>query len=44
MQGIVEDANSMGMSLSKLWEMVVDRRPGVLLSMGVAESPTRLSD
>ena len=27
-------ANSMDMSLSKLWEMVKDRKPGVLQSMG----------
>ena len=26
--------NSMGMSLNKLWEFVMDRRPGVLQSMG----------
>ena len=26
--------NSMDMSLSKLWEMVRDRKPGVLQSMG----------
>ena len=26
--------DSMDMSLSKLWEMVMDRKPGVLQSMG----------
>ena len=27
--------DSMGMSLSKLWEMVKDRKPGELQSMGL---------
>ena len=35
--------DSMGMSLSKLQELVMDRRPGVLQSMGL-QSQTRLSD
>ena len=26
--------NLMGMSLSKFWELVMDRKPGVLQSMG----------
>ena len=32
--------NSMDMSLSKLWEMVKDRKPGVLQSMGGKGSDT----
>ena len=32
--------DSMDMSLSKLWEIVKDRKPGVLQSHGVASSPT----
>ena len=35
--------NSMDMSLSKLWEIVEDREPSVLQSMGL-ESQTQLSD
>ena len=34
--------NSMDMYFSKLWELVMDRRPGVLQSMG-SKSWTRLS-
>ena len=30
--------NSMDMSLNKFWEMVKDRKPGVLQSMGVTKS------
>ena len=31
---MVGTTNSMDMSFSKLWEMVKDRKPGVLQSMG----------
>ena len=34
----------MDMSLSKLWELVVDREPGVLQSMGVTKSRTKMSN
>jgi len=34
------DKNQMDMSLSKLWEMVKDRMPGVLQPMGHKESDT----
>ena len=36
--------DSMDMSLSKLWEIVKEGKPGVLQSMGVAKSWTQLSD
>ena len=36
--------DSMDVSLSELWELVMDRRPGVLRFMGVAKSRTRLSN
>ena len=32
------------LSLSKPQEMVKDKKPGVLAVLGVAKSPTRLSD
>ena len=35
-------ADSMDLSLGKLWELVMDRRPGVLQSMG-SQSRTPLS-
>ena len=35
--------DSMDMSLSKLWELAVDRKPGVLQSMG-SQSKTRLNN
>ena len=41
MDGITE---SMDMSLSKLDEMVKDRKPGVLQSMGVTKSQTQLNN
>ena len=37
-------ADSMDMSLGKLRELVMDRRPGVLQFNGVAKSRTQLSD
>ena len=36
--------DSMDMSLSKLWELVMDGKPGMLQTTGVTKSRTRLSE
>ena len=36
--------DSMGMSLSKLWELVIDREAWSVVIHGVAKSQTQLSD
>ena len=36
--------DSMGMSLSKLWELVIDREPWHAAVHGAAKSQTQLSD
>ena len=44
MKWLDDMTDSMDLSLSKLWELVMEGKPGVLQSMGVTESRTRLRD
>ena len=44
MRWLDDITSTMDMILSKLWELVMIGKPGMLQSMGVTKSQTRLSD